>query len=79
MKCLLRKIILKQINQLLDDYKENIGNAKERVWVWLKRADAINKYLQGLYEKLSDDQLTEDELKSALDEFKVMVEGWKVV
>ena len=79
MNCLLRKFILKQINKLLEDYKTNIGDAKEKVWLWLKRADTINKFLQGLYEKLSDDKLTEDELKSALDEFKVMVEGWKVV
>ena len=79
MNCLLRKFILKQINKLLEDYKTNIGDAKEKVWLWLKRADSINKFLQGLYEKLSDDKLTEDELKSALDEFKVMVEGWKVV
>lgn len=77
MNCLLRKFILKQVNKLLDDYKENIGKAKESVWLWLKRADVINKYLQGLYEKLSDDQLTEDEWKSALDEFKQIIEKWR--
>ena len=76
MNCLLRKFILKQINKLLDDYKDNIGNAKEKVWVWMKRADAINKFMQGLYEKLSDNNLTEDELKSTLEELKLMISKW---
>ena len=76
MNCLLRKFILKQINKLLDDYKDNIGNAKEKVWVWMKRADAINKFLQGLYEKLSDNNITEDELKATLEELKLMVSKW---
>lgn len=76
MNCLLRKFILKQINKLLDDYKDNIGNAKEKVWVWMKRADAINKFMQGLYEKLSDNNITEDELKATLEELKLMVSKW---
>lgn len=76
MNCLLRKFILKQMNKLLDDYKDNIGNAKEKVWVWMKRADAINKFMQGLYEKLSDNNLTEDELKATLEELKLMVSKW---
>lgn len=76
MNCILKKFILRQINKLLDDYKDNIGNAKERVWLWLKRADAINKFLQGLYEKLSDNNLTEDELKATLEELKDMVSKW---
>ena len=77
MNCLLKKFILKQINKLLDDYKENVNMAKDKVWVWLKRADAINKFLQGLYEKLSDDKLTEEELKSTLEELNEMVSKWK--
>lgn len=77
MNCLLRKFILKQINKLLEDYKDNITVAKDKVWVWLKRADAISRFLQGLYEKLSDNNLTEDELKSTLEELKVMVSEWK--
>lgn len=79
MNCILKRFIIKTINKLLDDYKDNIGNAKEKVWVWMKRADAINKFMQGLYEKLSDNNLTEDELKATLEELKLMVSKWKSV
>lgn len=77
MNCILKRFIIKTINKLLDDYKDNIENAKEKVWTWLKRADAINKFLQGLYEKLSDNNITEDELKSTLEELKLMVSSWR--
>lgn len=77
MNCILKRTILKAINKLLDDYKDNIDVAKNKVWTWLKRSNAINKFLQGLYEKLSDNNLSEDELKSAIEEFKTMVEDWK--
>lgn len=79
MNCLLRKFILKSINKLLDDYKGNVEAAKGKVWTWMKRSDAINKFLQGLYEKLSDNNLTKEELESALNEFKEMVSRWKSV
>lgn len=77
MNCILKRTILKAINKLLDDYKDNIDVAKDKVWTWLKRTEAINKFLQGLYEKLSDNNLSEEELKSAIEEFKALIEGWK--
>ena len=76
MNCLLRKFILRQINQLLEDHKDNIESTKDKVWVWMKRADAINKFLQGLYEKLSDNNLTEDELKASIEGLKNIVQTW---
>lgn len=77
MNCLLKKFVLKQINKLLDDYKENVEVAKGKVWIWLKRSESINEFLQSLYEKLSDNNLTEEELKSTLEGFKGLVESWK--
>lgn len=77
MNCILKRFIIKTINKLLDDYKDNISVAKEKVWTWLKRSEAVNKFLRGLYEKLSDNNLTEEELKSTIEEFRQMLEGWK--
>ena len=77
MNCILKRTILKAINKLLDDYKDNVDVAKDKTWTWLKRSNAINKFLQGLHQKLSDNNLSEEELKSTLDEFKALVEGWK--
>lgn len=77
MNCILKRFIIKTINKLLDDYKDNISVAKEKVWIWLKRSETVNKFLRGLYEKLSDNNLTEEELKSTIEEFRQMLEGWK--
>ena len=77
MNCILKRFIIKTINKLLEDYKDNVDAAKDKVWTWMKRSEAINKFLQGLYEKLSDNKLTEEELKSTLEEFKDMVSKWR--
>lgn len=78
MNCLLRKFILKQMNNLLETYKDNVGLARTKVKVWLERADAVNDFLKGLDEKLADNNISEEELKSAVDEFKQVIERWRV-
>lgn len=77
MNCILKRFIIKTINKLLEDYKDNVQVAKDKVWTWMKRSDAVNRFLQGLYEKLSDNALTEEELESTLNEFKDMVSQWR--
>jgi DNA-binding transcriptional regulator WhiA len=65
------------LNNLLNTYKSDIDTARKNVNVWLKRAEAITKFLNLLSAKLEDNNLTEDELKSTVEEFKQMLEDWK--
>ena len=76
MNCIVKRLMLKMANKLLDDYKDDIGVAREKVKVWIGRADAITSFLNGLAAKLDDNNLTEEELKSAVEEFKKIVEKW---
>ena len=77
MNCIIKKFAIKQLNNLLETYKSDIGKARKNVNVWLKRAEAITKFLNLLSAKLEDNNLTEDELKSTVEEFKQMLEDWK--
>ena len=77
MNCLLRKTLLKAANKLLDDYKSDVDTARNKVQVWLGRAEAITKFLKSMSEKLADANLTEEELKAAVDELKYIVENWR--
>lgn len=76
MNCVVKKLLLKSANKLLDDYKNDISVAREKVKVWLNRADAITSFLKGLDEKLEDANITEDELKSAVEELKGIIDNW---
>lgn len=77
MNCIIRKFAIKQLNNLLETYKDDVTTARKNVDVWLKRADAITKYLNLLSAKLEDNNLSEEELKSTIEEFKQMLEDWK--
>lgn len=76
MNCVVKKLLLKSANKLLDDYKNDISVAREKVKVWLNRADTITSFLKGLDEKLEDANITEDELKSAVEELKGIIDNW---
>lgn len=77
MNCIIKKFAIKQLNNLLNTYKSDIYTARKNVNVWLKRAEAVTKFLNLLSAKLEDNNLTEDELKSTIEEFKQMLEDWK--
>lgn len=48
MNCLLKNFILKKMNKLLDEYKDNVGKARGTVNLWLSRADSLTNCLKGL-------------------------------
>lgn len=76
MNCLLKSFILKQINKLLDQYKDNVGKARGTVNIWLSRADSLMNCLKGLSQKLEDSQLTDKELEDTLKEIENLVKSW---
>ena len=76
MNCLLKSFILKQINKLLDQYKDNVGKARGTVNIWLSRADSLMNCLKGLSQKLEDSQLTDEELEDTLKEIENLVKSW---
>lgn len=76
-QCIMRKFIMRALNNLLETYKDDVTTARKNVNVWLKRAETITKFLNLLSAKLEDNNLSEDELKSTVEEFKQMLESWK--
>ena len=76
MNCILKRFILKKLNKLLEEYKENVGKARGTVNLWLARGSSIVKCLESISEKLEDNQLTADELQEATDELKNLMKDW---
>ena len=48
MNCFLKSFITKKLNKLLEEYKDNVGKARDTVNLWLSRADSITNCLKGL-------------------------------
>ena len=76
-KCILKKFILKKINELLSDYDTNVTKAKQALELWSTRAQKILDCLKKMLEKLEDNQVSAEEVEQAVDELKVLVQEWK--
>lgn len=76
MNCILKSFILKKLNKLLEEYKDNIGKARGTVSMWTQRANSVTKCLESLSKKLEDNELSDDELEEAIEELTSLVKGW---
>ena len=77
MNCILRKFIIRTLNNLLSAYKSDVESARNKVRVWLLRTDAITAFLGDLSLKLDDSNLTEEELESIVERIKQIEENGK--
>lgn len=74
--CIIRKFILKSLNKLLDEHKDNVDKARGNVNLWLSRADSLTNFLKGLSQKLEDNKLTNEEFEDAVQEIENLVKSW---
>ena len=77
MNCMLRKLILKKLNGLLEDNKDKVQESKKSVDLWLSRAEQITNCLKSLSEKLDDNKIDDKEIEETVSQIKALVEGWK--
>ena len=76
MNCILKRFILKRLNKLLDEHKEDIGKARDTVGLWLNRTKAVLSRLESLSDKLADNEVTDEELEQIVNEFQGLVKEW---
>lgn len=76
MNCLVKKLVLKNLNKFLDNYKDNVETSRKNVKVWLDRAETITKFLNMLSAQLEDGNISEDELKETVEGLKNIVQTW---
>ena len=77
MNCILRNFLLKQINKVLDNYKDNVQKARVAVDTWLKRVKDVTACLESLSAKLVDNKIDDKEIDEAVAEFERLIESWK--
>ena len=76
MNCILKRFILKRLNKLLDEHKEDIGKARDTVGLWLNRTKAVLSRLESLSDKLADNNVTDEELDQIVNEFQGLIKEW---
>lgn len=77
MNCMLRKFLLKKVNEVLESRKGDIDACKQAVDVWQRRAQVVLDCIKSLRAKLDDNKLDDGEIEGFVEEIRRMVEGWK--
>lgn len=76
MNCMLRKFILKKVNEILKEKKTNVESCKKIVDLWQSRVQLVLDSVKSLSQKLDDGQIDDKEIESFVDELKQTIESW---
>lgn len=76
MNCMLRKFILKKVNEILKEKKTSVEACKKTVDLWQSRVQLILDAVKSLSQKLDDGQLSDNEIEAFVNELKKTVESW---
>lgn len=71
-----KRIILKKLNGLLKDYRDDVDKVRDILNLWIGRIERLLNYLRSLMDKIDDGELDETEMESAIDDAKELVKEW---
>lgn len=75
-KWIVQKVIVGKINDLLDQYKDNVSKVRETLKIWIARLDKILFAFRSLLEKLDDGKIDADEIDQTVAEVEEVIKSW---
>ena len=75
-KWFVKKIVCGQVNDLLDEYKDNVSKVKDTLQKWISRIDKILFTLRSLLSKLGDNQIDSEEIDQTVAEIEQVIKEW---
>ena len=76
LKWIIKKYLIGFVNDLLEDYVENVDKAKSTLNLWINRIDKILYTLKSMLSKLDDNQITDEEIQQSIDEITSCIKEW---
>lgn len=70
MKCIVKKIIMRKINQLLKNYEKNVDSISGIIKTWTEKLTIITALLESAMDKIEDKELTEKEVGDILSQLE---------
>ena len=75
-KWIMQKVIVGKINDLLDQYKDNVSKVRETLKVWIARLDKILFAFRSLLAKLDDGKIDSEEIDQTVAEVEQVIKEW---
>ena len=76
MKKIIKWWLCSKVNDLLDEYKDNVSKVKDTLQKWISRIDKILFTLRSLLSKLEDNQIDSDEIDQTVAEVEKVIAEW---
>lgn len=76
MKKIITWWLCRKINDLLDQYKDNVSKVRETLKVWIARLEKIMSCFKSLLAKLDDGKIDGDEIDQTVAEIEIVVKAW---
>ena len=75
-KWIIKKVIVGRLNDLLDQYKDNVSKVRDTLKVWIARLDKILYAFRSLLEKLEDNKIDSEEIDQTVAEVEQVIKEW---
>ena len=75
-KWIIKKYLVGFVNDLLEDYKENVDICKDMLNLWIKRIDKVLFTLRSMLSKLDDNKISDDEIQQSVEEITTCIKEW---
>lgn len=76
MKKIITWWLCRKINDLLDQYKDNVSKVRETLKVQIARLDKILFAFRSLLEKLDDNKIDSEEIDETVAEVEQVIKEW---
>jgi len=73
---LIKRVILRRINNLLNNHKGNVEKIRATLLVWTERIKKVLACFESLLAKIEDNELDANELKTTGDEVGTLIKEW---
>lgn len=75
-KYFVKKIVLSNINKVLNKYSTKVDEVKTTTNKWIVRLESILNSLKSLLTKLEDNELSDEEVEQVKDDIEKVVKEW---
>ena len=75
-KWAIKKWCTSKVNDLLDEYKDNVDKVKDILQTWIARLEKILVCFKSMLSKLDDGKLDSDEIDEAIVDVETVIKEW---
>ena len=71
-----KRYVIGMLNDMLDQYKDDISKVRQTLQVWIARLEKILSCFKSMLAKLDDGKIDSDEIDQTVSEIDTLIKEW---